>query len=116
MCYKKFGLVIGVNELRGDIQKIIDSHSEIKRWAYILHDKDVEETHYHVYLEVSFEVDRSKIADWFGVDAMYVVQSDFPVRDVFFYFLHWNNPSPYVYSLRSIKTNIDINNNDIERE
>ena len=43
-------VVSNVSHLKVDIQAVIRSKKSIKQWAYILHDKDDTEPHYHIYL------------------------------------------------------------------
>ena len=56
-----------------DIQAVIREHTIIKKWAYILHDKDDTAPHYHIYLNfggsnAAFDV----VTKWFKVDTQFV--------------------------------------------
>ena len=51
-----------------DIQETIKSHKTIKKWAYILHDKDDTAPHYHIYLNFGNSgIDTKQVAEWFGL-------------------------------------------------
>ena len=57
-----------VEYFKGDIQEILKAHKVIKKWAYILHDKDDTAPHYHIYLNFgSSGVDTSQVGAWFGL-------------------------------------------------
>ena len=57
-----------VEFFKGDIQEIIKSRKTIKKWAYILHDKDDTAPHYHIYLNFgSSGIDTKQVAEWFGL-------------------------------------------------
>ena len=44
-----------VEYFKGDIQEILKSRKTIKKWAYILHDKDDTENHYHIYTHQTYQ-------------------------------------------------------------
>ena len=43
-------IVIYLPHLKVDIQQTLKKYKTIKQWAYILHDKDDTDAHYHIYL------------------------------------------------------------------
>lgn len=55
------------------IKSVVNSYKVIKKWAYILHDKDTnkdgtpKEPHYHIVLSINPAVDIERVAEWFGV-------------------------------------------------
>ena len=68
MYLKHCEVVSRVEFFKTDIQETIKSRSTIKKWAYILHDKDDTAPHYHIYLNFGRSgVDTKQIAEWFGI-------------------------------------------------
>ena len=47
---KHYEVVIYKDHLKVDLQKTLKQYSTIKYWAYILHDKDDTDAHYHIYI------------------------------------------------------------------
>ena len=85
-------LVAGVECFKGDIQEIIESHKTIKRWAYILHDKDEAKPHYHIYLNFgNSAVGIKKVAEWFGLQEGHVNKVAGRELDMIYYFLCTTN-------------------------
>ena len=52
--------------LKVDIQETLKTYTTIKKWAYILHDKDDTSPHYHIYVHFGkTSVDTAVVAKWF---------------------------------------------------
>ena len=102
-------IVIFKQYLKVDIQQVCKKYETIKHWAYILHDKDDTEPHYHIYLhfgDSSVKVDL--IAKWFHlefVDYKGILQngSNFVRKvkgrrsDVLLYLIHGNDSARHKY-------------------
>lgn len=58
-------IVIYLPHLKVDIQETIKKYKSIKQWAYILHDKDDTDPHYHIYLNFETSFETSLVAKWF---------------------------------------------------
>lgn len=59
-------IVIYKEYLKVDIQKTLKEYSTIKHWAYILHDKDDTDPHYHIYIHFGdSSVPITLVAKWF---------------------------------------------------
>lgn len=88
------------NFLKIDIQKIIDDHPEIKKYAYIWHNSiDGLFSHCHLYLDFgSKSIDSEMIWYWFNTKM-------FEVRDPGFYLYYIMHSAD---SLDDIITNIDL--------
>ena len=61
-------IVIYLPHLKVDIQQTLKKYKTIKQWAYILHDKDDTDAHYHIYLNFSpSSCDTAMVAKWFNL-------------------------------------------------
>lgn len=90
------------------------SHKTIKRWAYILHDKDTKEDgtlknpHYHIICDLGknpYEVE--SIAKWFNIEPQYVSKIKTTIDDAFAYLVHNNDDSKYSYSPSYVMSNFN---------
>lgn len=97
----------------------------IKKWAYVLHDKDVyskeEETknpekkagakkkaHWHVMIQFVDSQDTEYIAKWFGIKEEYVQKSHCSRFDpMLAYLIHANDSTKYQYKPDEVKANFD---------
>ena len=81
-----------VEYFKGDIQEIIKSKKTIKKWAYILHDKDDTAPHYHIYLNFGNSgVDTKQVAEWFGLQESQVSRIRGRSTDMLLYLTHGND-------------------------
>lgn len=81
---------------KGDIQEIIKSHKTIKQWAYIHHDKDDTNPHYHIYLNFgSSGVDTKQIGEWFGLQESQVERIKGRKWNALEYLTHTDNKQKY---------------------
>ena len=121
MKVRKMEIVIPLSHLRVDIDYVV-RYSGASDFAYILHDKDCVESHYHIFLFFcpSF-VDTKDIAKWFqlgytdknGVEHTgeeFIIKGTPCLVDVFFYMLQMHPSQTYKhkYSLSDIVTNMDF--------
>lgn len=100
-----------VEYFKGDIQEIIKSRSTIKKWAYILHDKDDTAPHYHVYLNFGNSgVDTKQVAEWFGLQESCVSKIKGRGVDILLYLTHSNDSQrhKYQYSTDEVISNFDF--------
>ena len=68
MNLKMCDIVTNVDELRVDLQETFMKYSTIKKWAYIVHDKDDTRPHYHIALHFGgASVDTAQVAKWFNL-------------------------------------------------
>ena len=57
-----------VDKLKVDLQETFMKYSTIKKWAYIIHDKDDTRPHYHIALHFGgASVDTKQVAEWFNL-------------------------------------------------
>ena len=62
-------IVIFKKYLKVDIQAVCKKYKTIKHWAYILHDKDDTDPHYHIYLHFGdSSVPIDYVAEWFHLE------------------------------------------------
>lgn len=100
-----------VEYFKGDIQEIIKSHKTIKKWAYILHDKDDTAPHYHIYLNFgSSGVDTKQVAEWFGLQESQVSKIRGRHTDMLLYLTHGNDSqkNKHQYSPTEVVANFDF--------
>lgn len=108
MYLKRVLITIRAENLQCNIQEVINNHSEIKNYAYILHDKDNTLPHYHIYLDFGNSViDTKQVADWFGIYECLVRKISSPINKVFRYFVDYGNLDSK-YFISDIKTNVII--------
>lgn len=96
---------------KGDIQEIIKSKKTIKKWAYILHDKDDTFPHYHIYLNFGNSgVDTKQVAEWFGLQESQVSKIRGRHTDMLLYLTHGNDSqkNKYQYSPTEVVANFDF--------
>ena len=87
-----------VEYFKGDIQEIIKSKKTIKKWAYILHDKDDTAPHYHIYLHFGTSgVDTKEVAGWFGLQEAQVSKIKGRSTDMLEYLIHANDSQQYKF-------------------
>lgn len=115
-------IVIYKEYLKVDIQKTIKEYNTIKHWAYILHDKDDTDPHYHIYLHFgSSSVRIDLIAKWFKLgyidkdgneqDGTQFIEKVKGRRvDVLLYLTHGNDSqkNKYQYSPTEVTANFDF--------
>ena len=86
------------------------NHSGIKRYAYILHDKDVANPHWHVVINAPDNNTKiTTIAKWFKVPENFVsvVRGKNGFIDMCKYLTHANKPEKYRYDDSEVKANFD---------
>ena len=104
-------VVSNVSHLKVDIQAVIRSKKSIKQWAYILHDKDDTEPHYHIYLNFGkTSVEFADVASWFGLDENFVNKVEGRKVDMLMYLTHSNagQEHKYQYSPKEVIANFDF--------
>ena len=100
-----------VEYFKGDIQEIIKSKKTIKKWAYILHDKDDTAPHYHIYLNFGNSgVDTKQVAEWFGLQESQVSRIRGRSTDMLLYLTHGNDSqqNKHQYSPTEVIANFDF--------
>ena len=100
-----------VEYFKGDIQEILKSHKVIKKWAYILHDKDDTAPHYHIYLNFgSSGVDTVQVGAWFGLQESQVSRVKGRATDMLLYLTHGNESQKHKhqYSPSEVIANFDF--------
>ncbi len=94
-----------------DVKGICEAHKAIKKYAYILHDKDPEiKPHYHLFLETfdifdGVKVYLEEIADWFGIPLV-CIDRGYPILIELNYMLH--SRKVLLYRSSDIVANFDI--------
>ena len=104
-------VVSNVSHLKVDIQAVIRSKKSIKQWAYILHDKDDTEPHYHIYLNFGkTSVEFADVGTWFGLDENFVNKVEGRKVDMLMYLTHANpgQEHKYQYSPKEVIANFDF--------
>ena len=66
MFLKQMEIVQDVDKMRVDVQKVLMERKTVKKWAYIIHDKDDTRPHYHIYLNFgNSSINTADVAKWF---------------------------------------------------
>lgn len=90
---KHMEVVIRKSLLKVDIQQVLKEYKTIKKWAYILHDKDDTAEHYHIYVNFgSASVNSLDVAKWFKCRASDIEKIKGRSTDMLSYLTH-GNPS-----------------------
>lgn len=105
--YSNYSLV--VYDL-SDLEYIICMPS-VDKYAYIYHDKDDSEPHYHLYVHFTSRrrlnwLEHEKLTHTFRQNVM--CERVIDVNQLFLYFLHRNNPGKYQYDIKDIKSNYNF--------
>ena len=107
MNLKHYEIVIDEDKLKVDIQQTCMEYKTIKKWAYILHDKDDTRNHYHIYVNFGKQsVDSALVAKWFklaykdenGVEhngEQFIEKIKGRATDVYLYLIHGNDTQQY---------------------
>ena len=111
---KVFEIVTDVEKM--DIEKLKSalSNNAIKEWAYIIHDKDVDDhgkivrAHYHIAVRLKNPRKVKHIAQWFGVAPNFVEFGKGSYSDLLRYLIHENAPEKYQYSVDDVVANFDF--------
>ena len=98
--------------IKGEVGDIIRQHKVIKKWAYILHDKDPNTSpHFHIYLNFNrTSIPLSDIAKWFGLQESCVERVKGRPVDVLKYLIHANDSqvNKYQYDYSEVRANFDF--------
>lgn len=91
MQLKQYEIVQNKDLLSVDIQEVCMKYKTIKKFAYILHDKDDTRPHYHIYVNFGNNgVSHELVASWFNVPPNFVSKVKGRTSDVLLYLIHGN--------------------------
>lgn len=112
MKLKQYEVESRVEFFHEPIGDILRRYRTIKKYAYILHDKDSDTSpHYHIYLNFGNSgVDSKIVAQWFGLQESQVNKINGRATDMLLYLTH-GNPSQkhkYQYSPSEVIANFDF--------
>lgn len=122
MNLKHYEIVIDQDKLKVDLQQVFMEYKTIKKWAYILHDKDDTRPHYHIYINFAKQsVDSALVAKWFNLGYVdkdgkeqsgenFIEKVKGRATDVFLYLIHGNDTQQYKhqYSPSEVTANFDF--------
>ncbi len=112
MKLKQYEVVTQPEFLKEPLQDILKRYKTIKKWAYILHDKDKDATpHYDIYLNFGDTgVDSKEVAKWFGLQESQVEKVKGRAQDMLLYLIHGNDSQrhKYQYSPDEVVANFDF--------
>ena len=98
MKLKQYEVVSRVEFFSEPIGDILRRYRTIKKYAYILHDKDDTAPHYHIYLNFGNSgVDSKLVAQWFGLQESQVNRIQGRATDMLQYLTHSNESQKYKY-------------------
>lgn len=103
-------IVCDVDKLKVDLQATLMKYKTIKKWAYIIHDKDDTRPHYHIYLNFGVGVDTKKVAEWFEIPDNFVGKVKGRASDMLLYLTHGNDSqkNKYQYDDSEVVANFDF--------
>lgn len=112
MKLKQYEVESRVEFFKEPIGDVVRRYKTIKKYAYILHDKDPDTSpHYHIYLNFGKSgVDSKLVAEWFGLQESQVNKIKGRATDMLEYLTH-GNPSQrhkYQYSPAEVISNFDF--------
>ena len=112
MKLKQYEVESRVEYFSEPIGDVVRRYRTIKKYAYILHDKDPDTApHYHIYLNFGKSgVDSKLVAEWFGLQESQVNRIQGRATDMLLYLTH-GNPSQkhkYQYSPSEVVANFDF--------
>ena len=109
-----------------EMRAVIDKHTIVKYWAYIIHDKDTKqdgspkEPHIHLYLNFGQSSATFKdVASWFNDRPSQVCAVKQRRADILMYLTHRNAPNKYQYDDSEVVANFDVQKtitSDLERD
>lgn len=122
MNLKHYEIVIDADKLKIDIQKTLMEYKTIKKWAYILHDKDDTRPHYHIYVNFGKQsVDSALVAKWFHLEYKdeagkehsgenFIEKIKGRSTDIYLYLIHGNDTQQYKhqYNPSEVNANFDF--------
>lgn len=111
MKLKQYEVTSRVEFFSEPIGDIVRRYRTIKKYAYILHDKDDTAPHYHIYLNFgSSGVDSKIVAQWFGLQESQVNRIQGRATDMLQYLTHSNDSqkNKYQYSPSEVIANFDF--------
>lgn len=122
MNLRQMEIVTDVDKLKVDLQATFMQYNTIKKWAYIVHDKDDTRPHYHIALHFGgASVDTAQVAKWFnlgytdenGVEHTgenFINKVKGRWTDVIQYLTHGNDSqkNKYQYSSSEVHANFDF--------
>ena len=98
--------------INGKVGDILREHKVIKKYAYILHDKDPDTSpHYHIYLNFGRSgIAHTDVAKWFGLQESCIERVKGKPVDVLKYLVHGNDSqqNKYQYSYDEVVANFDF--------
>lgn len=98
--------------IKGQVGDIVREHKVIKKYAYILHDKDPDTSpHFHIYLNFGrTSIPLSDVAKWFGLQESCVERVKGRPVDVLKYLVHGNDSqiNKYQYDMKEVVANFDF--------
>ncbi len=98
---------------QSNIDSVVRSYTQIQEYAYILHDKDLDEVgnlkpaHWHILLKLKSPLNVNTIANRFGVPAQYIGKIKGKWQDGLKYLIHENASDKYQYAVDEVKSNFD---------
>ena len=111
MYRKQYEIVTDADKISVDIQKTCMERKTIKKWAYILHDKDDTRPHYHIYLNFgSSGVNSKDVAEWFDIPENFIEKVKGRNTDMLLYLTHGNDSqqNKHQYSPTEVVANFDF--------
>lgn len=115
MKLRQYEIVTQPQFLKEPLQDILKRYSTIKKWAYVLHDKDRDSSpHYHIYINFGDNggIYSDEVAKWFGLQESQIEKVKGRAQDMLLYLIHGNDSQQhkYQYSPDEVVANFDFKN------
>jgi len=88
------------------VQKIIENHPFIEKYAFIYHTEDEKHPHIHIMMGFDNPKPLTQIANAFNVEPQYVEKIKSTFNKALAYLTHANTPDKHQYSTKDVYTNI----------
>ena len=121
MFLKQMEIVVDKDKIHVDIQKVLMERKTIKKWAYILHDKDDTREHYHIYINFGgSSLNTADVAKWFSLGytkdgkeytgEQFIEKVKGRYTDMLLYLTHGNESqqNKHQYSPDEVRANFDF--------
>lgn len=95
------------------VADVLNNKPSIRDWAYIIHDKDVNndnepvKSHIHLCVRLKDSYDSKYISNWFGVAENYIGKIKGRWSDMLNYLTHKNSPEKFQYDDSEVVSNFD---------
>lgn len=96
------------DDAKAIIQNLCETHTPLKQWAFIYHDKDNKKPHYHLMLKFRYPVLDSAIVNHYKINQNQIEMIKGKWTDALRYLTHKNAPNKHQYDESGIVSNFNV--------